>query len=307
MRPHTIRIFLPDGDSDGIRVSQIMMSTIQAIAFRRNRLSEVRGRFPEVRQPGVYILIGEDEENPVRQLAYIGESEDVYDRLRNQNRDKTKGFWTETVVLISIDGNLTKGHARFVEAELIRGVGSNPRWALPNDNQPSGDTGRLPLPDKVAMEEFVIQAKALIGALGWDIFRQDLRVRNEANQTGQALVPGSHFKDLKFSFEGREFDAEMELGSSGEIVVLADSRARAEEVPTIPQSASALRKILQESGILRKEDDYLVFTEDYSFSSVSAAAATVAGRSENGRIKWKLPDGRTYADWEENQEDFRLS
>ena len=68
MKPRSINIFLLDGDPNGIRVAQIMMSTIQAIAFRRNKLGEVRKTFPEIERPGVYILIGEDENEPDRQL-----------------------------------------------------------------------------------------------------------------------------------------------------------------------------------------------------------------------------------------------
>ncbi len=45
-----------------------------------------------------------------------------------------------------------------------------------------------------------------------------------------------------------------------------------------------------------------MFSSDYSFTSASAAAATIIGASANGRILWKLPDGRTYADWEADQD-----
>jgi hypothetical protein len=53
MKPRSINIFLLDGDPNGIRVAQIMMSTIQAIAFRRNKLGEVRKTFPEIERPGI--------------------------------------------------------------------------------------------------------------------------------------------------------------------------------------------------------------------------------------------------------------
>jgi hypothetical protein len=33
----------------------------------------------------------------------------------------------------------------------------------------------------------------------------------------------------------------------------------------------------------------------------SAAATVVAAGNRNGRITWKLPDGRTYAEWKESQ------
>ena len=54
-------------------------------------------------------------------------------------------------------------------------------------------------------------------------------------------------------------------------------------------------------GVLREEGDFLVFASAYSFTSASSAAAAVIGASANGRILWKLPDGRNYADWESSQ------
>jgi len=302
-KPRSINIFLLDGDPNGIRVAQIMMSTIQAIAFRRNKLGEVRKTFPEIERPGVYILIGEDESEPDRQLAYIGESEGVGDRLGTHNSNKagrdSKDFWTDTVVLISKDENLTKSHARYVEACLIRSTGANPRWSLPNSKLPAGDAGKLPLPDRAAMDEFVDQTKTLVGALGWDLFREMRGRPAAAPGTMQpSLVPSP---GLRFYFRGEGFTAEMELGASGDFVVLAGSRARVRTTTTIPRGTSALRKTLLDSGVLKHEQDFLFFTSDYSFPSASAAAATVIGASANGRISWKLPDGRAYADWEAGQ------
>jgi hypothetical protein len=83
-----------------------------------------------------------------------------------------KGFWTDTVALISKDENLTKSHARYVEACFIRAVGGNPRWFVPNSKRPSEDASKLPLTYRAAMEEFVDQTKTLVGALGWDLFRE---------------------------------------------------------------------------------------------------------------------------------------
>ncbi len=76
-KPRSVNIFLLEGDPNGIRVAQISMSTIQAIAFRRNRFGKVRKTFPKVVRPGIYILLGQDEENTDRCVAYIGESESV--------------------------------------------------------------------------------------------------------------------------------------------------------------------------------------------------------------------------------------
>lgn len=304
-KPRSINIFLLDGDPNGIRVAQISMSTIQAIAFRRNQLRRVCKAFPEIGRPGVYILIGSDEDAQEQQLAYIGESESVGARLSYHNSNETghdaKDFWADTVALISKDENLTKSHARYVEARLIRGVGGNPRWTLPNTRIPSDDAGKLPLPDRAAMDEFVDQTKTLVGALGWDLFREIRGRTTDPDAPEQDSPRNESIPSPSFFFNGDGYTAKMEVGSSGDFVVRAGSKARVRTTQTIPRGITALRNMLLEKDVLRKEGDFLIFKNDYSFSSVSAAAATVVGSSANGRTRWKLSDGRTYADWEENQ------
>jgi hypothetical protein len=306
LKARSINIFLLDGDPSGIRVAQMSMSTIQAIAFRRNQLRRVRETFPEIERPGVYILIGADETHQDRQLAYIGESEGVGARLSYHNSNETgrdaKGFWTDTVVLISKDENLTKSHARYVESSLIRNIGGSVRWSIPNTKRPSDDAGKLPLQDRVDMDEFVDQTKTLVGALGWDLFR-------EMNGRGPAMSgpatdvakPGPGATAM-FTFIGEGYAAKMMVGPSGEFTVTEGSKARARTTPTVPRGTVALRETLLEKGVLRRDGDFLVFTSSYSFPSASAAASAVIGASANGRILWKLPDGHTYADWEAGQE-----
>jgi len=301
MKPRSINIFLLDGDPDGVKVAQIAMSTIQAIAFRRNQLRRVRDTFPEIERPGVYVLIGADETEPGRLLGYIGESEGVGGRLATHSADAARAFWNDTVVLVSKDENLTKSHARYVEASLIRAVGDNPRWTLPNTNRPSSDAGKLPLPDRVAMDEFIDQTKTLVGALGWDLFKVVRGPVTPAAQAAEAPPAPSPAAAEHFSFRGEGFDAEMKIGPSGEIIVTSGSKARLRTTPTIPNGTVAMRQMLQERGVLKPTQEHLVFEGEYVFSSPSAAAAVVTGASANGRIVWKLPDGRTYADWEDAQ------
>ena len=304
MKPRSINIFLLDGDPNGIRVAHISMSTIQAIAFRRNQLRRAREAFPEIDRPGVYILIGAEDDEQDRQLAYIGESEDLGARLSYHNSNETgrnsKAFWTDTIVLISKDENLTKSHARYVESCLVRSVGSNPRWGIPNVKTPSDDAGRLPLPERAAMEEFVDQTKTLVGALGCDLFRT-VRGRAQGQATNQERGGSPSPSEPRFFYRGGGFDATMTINPSGDFVVLAGSKARLRTTPTIHRGILKLRGTLIEAGILREDDESLLFTNDYSFSSVSAAASVVCGASANGRILWKSKTGRIYADWEAEQ------
>ena len=208
---------------------------------------------------------------------------------------------TKTSSLASRPSHRGSNRPVTVEACLIRGVVSNPRWTLPNTRTPSDDAGKLPLPDRAAMDEFVDQTKTLVGALGWDLFRE-VRGRAPEQIAGRELPKAELHESPRFFFRGDGFAAEMEIGPSGDFVVTAGSRARVRTTRTIPRGTVTLRNTLVEKGVLREEGDFFVFTSAYSFTSASAAAAAVIGASANGRILWKLPDGRNYADWEANQD-----
>ena len=104
-----------------------------------------------------------------------------------------------------------------------------------------------------------------------------------------------------FFFRGEGFAAEMNVGSSGDCVVRKGSVARVRTTPTLPKGTIALRAMLVEKGVLVQEGDSLRFTSHYSFASPTALAAAVVGASANGRVTWRLEDGRTYADWEAEQ------
>ena len=75
----SIRIYLADGTL-GIRHAKVVNWTGKAIVVPRHRLSELRG-WEQSQRPGVYFLFGEDPATG-EELAYIGESENVFDRLR---------------------------------------------------------------------------------------------------------------------------------------------------------------------------------------------------------------------------------
>lgn len=58
--PTTIKLFLAKGQPDGLRTAEISNWSGLAIAGPRSELSELRARL-ELKSPGVYFLIGVDE------------------------------------------------------------------------------------------------------------------------------------------------------------------------------------------------------------------------------------------------------
>ena len=67
----------------------------------------------------MYVLVGGDSDKPGFRKIYIGEGDTILPRLISHNSDDSKDFWSEAVVFVSKDENLTKAHARYLEARLI--------------------------------------------------------------------------------------------------------------------------------------------------------------------------------------------
>ncbi len=70
------------------------------------------------------------------------------------------------------------------------------------------------------------------------------------------------------------------------------SEAATDTVPSFPNGFNTLRNDLLEAKVIVGKGDTVIFAEDYLFSSPSAAAAVVLGRSANGLVEWKDSSGK---------------
>lgn len=78
-------------------------------------------------------------------------------------------------------------------------------------------------------------------------------------------------------------------------LVNAGSIARREVTPS-GKSVSTVHQRLVDEGTLEEHQGRFRFTPDYKFETPSGAAAAVLGRTANGWISWKRPDGRTLSE-----------
>jgi hypothetical protein len=85
--PFTIRIFVPDGDPEGVRLIDRMNWTGLSIVVPREKWLTTRQR-PEFSRTGVYILDGQTEENELPTI-YVGEARETRTRidLHFQNKE----------------------------------------------------------------------------------------------------------------------------------------------------------------------------------------------------------------------------
>lgn len=291
MHGKTIRIHLVDGVPTGTLTAEIMNWTGHALVFPRAKLADVAKR-PEVRRTGLYCLVGPDPESPTRESVYIGEADNVVSRLGIHNNDESRDFWTRTAVLVSKDENLTKAHARYLESRLIELAKQAGRTALANATSPS----RPPLPeaDIADMEYFLAQIEMMLPVLGFTFLQ---RAPEPARVEATADSPLFVLTSVGVKAEVREID--------GEFVVLKGSTARRKGTSWWEESSHRnFRDALREEGKLvdGADSDLLVFAENVSFSSPSAAASIVRAGSSNGRKEWKVAStGQAYADWQETR------
>lgn len=136
--PFTIRIFLPDGDPEGVRVFDRMNWTGVAVAFPRSMWSDARQR-PELHRPGVYILVGypeEDAEVPTVDVptVYVGQGDGVRNRI--DDHIKNKDFWSWGIAFVSTSGGLNRAHVTWLEYALVKRATDVNQCHLDNGNQP---------------------------------------------------------------------------------------------------------------------------------------------------------------------------
>lgn len=135
----TLKLFLVDGVPNGLLTAEIMNWTGHVITGPRGRLGELIQR-PESRRTGVYFLVGPELGPGMRTKVYIGETDDVTQRLTAHNRPEDKGgkdFWEKVCVVTSKDANLTKGHIKYLESRLIKIAQLAERCELLNGTDPS--------------------------------------------------------------------------------------------------------------------------------------------------------------------------
>jgi len=271
MATATIKLFLPNGDAQSLRIAEISNWTGKALAAPRTELESLFKR-EEMGQAGVYFLIGTDTESN-KPKAYIGEAEDVGKRLKQQ---REKEFWVQAIVFVSKDENLTKSHIRYLEGRLIEEATKIGRVELEND-QTSG--AKLPEADREDMEVFLTCISQLLPVLGCDILTPLVKI--EKLKAASIL--------LTFLIKGLTATGQQ---TPNGFVVFKDSEATLDLRPSAPPWVIQQREKYIADGALANLDGKFKFTKDVEFTSPSAAAAVVCGGHVNGLTAWRNSEGK---------------
>jgi hypothetical protein len=276
-RGFSVRIFIPTGKPEGLRIVEKSNWTGQGLVFPRAEYAEIRQR-PELQRTGVYVLWAPSESGQLPRV-YVGEGDPVRPRL--DEHFKQKDFWTQAVVFSSKDQNLNKAHVQYLEARLVALAAEAKRAELDNSNVPQ--LPALSEADAADAESFLADLLLCLPVFGVTCFEKP-----------KARLAGK----LELFLKAKGIEARAVDTAEG-FVVRAGSQAVKEEVPSCLPNASKLRKALRQKGVLEDAGSCYRFSQDYTFSSPSAAADVLLGHSANGRIVWKDAKGRTLKEIQE--------
>ncbi|WP_299933094.1 GIY-YIG nuclease family protein [uncultured Pelagimonas sp.] len=289
----SLELYFVDGRPDGMLTAEVFNWTGHVLRIPKIRLPDGLRR-PEAKQTGVYVLLGQDETGA---LAYIGEAENMADRLRQHASQKE--WWDEAVLVTTAGDGLHKAHVKYLESRLVEIAKDAGVMRLENGNIPP--KASLNEAATANMESFLDTLHMVLPAIRVDMFqtrtRQNL-ILDASKSIGQNDNPTTFY----FTVKRNDLSASAVVAGD-EFILQKGSRVRSQWAGDRKQNTHywKLHDELVAKGTIRLTNGQAILAENVAFSSPSAAAAIVAGRSSNGRTSWKTQGGKTYAEWEEEQ------
>lgn len=271
----SIELFLVNGTADGLVTAELSNWNGKSIKIPRTEVLVCDRE--DVKGAGVYFLFCQEENG--EDSVYIGEAENVLDRLNQHLRDyhsgKEKYYWNTAVIFVGRD--LNKALIRYLENRLVEIARDSKRYIVLTRNTYKNTV--MKESQIAVMEEFIENVKILISTLGYKVL---VPAPQATDETVYLYCKGSGANSKGFV-------------SAGGFTVLKDSIISDHIVPSLETSGKTyyiLRNKLESDGTISDR----IFTRNYEFSAPSAASAVILGHTSNGNIDWKTADGTKLRD-----------
>lgn len=269
-----IELFLVNGTADSLITAELSNWNGMAVKIPRVELSSCNN--DDITKPGVYFLFCKEDDGS--DSVYIGEAENVQERLKQHVRDyqsdKETYYWNTAVIFVGRD--LNKAMIRYLENQFVQIARESKRYLVLTKNTYQNTV--LKDSQKAVMEEFIDNVKTLINALGYKVLEPLV----------QADLPSSKIDNEVLYITSGSVNARGMVTSEG-FVVLSGTTVNETTAQSLSPGMLKLRKDLLDSTKVEN----LTTIEDILFSSSSAAADFVLGYSARGPRSWKAKNGRT--------------
>ena len=270
-----IELFLVNGTAESLITAELSNWNGKAIKIPRTEISSCER--DDIKGVGVYFLICQEDDGT--DSVYIGEAENVLDRLSQHLRDyqsgKEKYYWNAAVIFVGRD--LNKALIRYLENRFVEIAKECGRYTILTKNTYKKTV--LKEAQIASMEEFIDNVKILINSLGYKVL---VPVPKATDNTVYLFCKGSGASAKGFV-------------SAGGFTVLKGSSVSDHTVPSLETRGKTyykLRNALIKDGTIVDR----VFTRDYEFNAPSAASAVILGHTSNGNVDWKTGDGTKLKD-----------
>jgi hypothetical protein len=269
--PQVITTILLDNNPKGLRLIEMANWSGKAFVVPRGKLKELRTR-EDAKQPGLYLLFGEGHD---RMSAYIGQSENVVDRLFSHDSNREEDEWNTAVVFV---GELDSTFIKYLESISLDLAKKADRCNI--FNKGGANENKLSEAQKIVADEYFERIKVIMGLLGYSLFN---------------IVRESIADQNLYVLKADGADAIAQFLDDGSLNVRNGSLARIRETEAFTGWAEVARRKFLKDGTLVDNGDKISyrFTRDVVFNSPSAAAATVKGAPINGWTAWKDAQGKT--------------
>ena len=281
-RPYSIKIYLPDGTPDGLKIIEKSNWNGKGVVCPRSSFPDNKAR-EEFSRTGIYILLGPSEQSDVN-MVYVGQGDPIKRRLDSHYANKD--FWTRAVFFVSKDDNLNKAHIGHLESKLITMATEAKKCLLDNQNCPALPS--MSEMDVADAEGFLEEILLCLPVLGINEFTKP---QTEAKQEKKRLF-----------LKGPDCQAEGMESTEG-FVVFKGALARVEETSSIHKFMTQARESLLKREILEENGSHFILKQDYTFSSPTTAAGVFLARNANGRTEWKDANGKTLKEIQERNSE----
>ncbi len=270
-----IELFLVNGTYESLVVAELANWNGKALKIPRVEVSSCTRE--DIKDVGVYFLFCEDPDGTLS--VYIGEAENIYERLLQHIRDHKAGkeqfYWNNAVAFLGKD--LNKASIRYLENKLVSIAKMNGNYKVLTKNTYQNTV--IKESTKSTLEKFIDNLKLVLTALGYKVLTPAPVAKNDT----------TYLYCKRAGANGKGFV------SNGGFTVLKNSVVSSKTVPsmeTYGKSYYALRCQLLETGVIKDN----IFTRDYEFNAPSAASSVLLGRTSNGNIEWLTETGTKLKD-----------
>lgn len=161
----TIELILVNGTADSIITAELSNWNGKAIKIPRTEVSS--GNREDIKSAGIYFLFCKEDDGD--DSVYIGEAENILDRLTQHIRDfqyeKEKYYWNEAVAFIGRD--LNKALIRYLEYCLVDTARISNRYNVLTKNTYKNTV--MKESQNASMEEFISNVRVLLNTLGYKV------------------------------------------------------------------------------------------------------------------------------------------